>query len=86
MKFASVKDVKAKFGAYVKASEAGPVLITRKGKAVAALIPLERREDVERLMLGCSPQLRKMLSRARERVRSGRSITHEQFWRETRAR
>jgi prevent-host-death family protein len=50
MKIASVADVKAKFSSYVKASGQGPVVITRNGKAVAAIVPVEDEDDVERLI------------------------------------
>ncbi len=82
MKIASVADVKAKFSAYVKASDKGPIVITRNGKAVAAIISLTEDEDVERLMLGYSPKLRAILSAARQRVRSGQGIPHGEFWRQ----
>ena len=38
MKIASVADVKARLSAYLKESEAGPVVVTRNGKAVAVLL------------------------------------------------
>ncbi len=85
MKIASVADVKAKFSAYVKASGQSPVIITRNGKAVAAIIPVTDEQDLERLMLGYSPKLRAILSAARKRIRSGRAIPHDRFWRETAA-
>lgn len=80
MKIASVADVKAKLSAYVKASGDSPVVITRNGKAVAAIIPLADDEDLERLMFGYSPKLRAILSAARRRIRSGQGVSHEQFW------
>jgi prevent-host-death family protein len=82
MKIASIADVKAKLSAYVKASSQSPVVITRNGKAVAAIIPLEDEQDLERLMLGYSPKLRAILSAARERIRGGHSVPHDQFWKE----
>lgn len=85
MKIASVADIKAKFSAYVKASDKGPVVITRNGKAVAAIIPLAEDEDVERLLLGYSPKLRAILSAARNRIRSGQGIHHNEFWRQVRS-
>jgi prevent-host-death family protein len=81
MKIASVADVKAKLSAYVKTSSKSPVIITRNGKAVAAIIPLADEDDIERFMLGYSPKLRAILSAARRRVRDGRGIPHQQFWR-----
>jgi prevent-host-death family protein len=38
MKIAPVADVKSRFSAYLKASEEGPVIVTRNGKPVAVLI------------------------------------------------
>ncbi len=81
MKVASIADVKAKLSAYVNASAESPVVITRNGRAVAALIPLCEDEDVERLVLGYSPKLRAILSAARQRVRRGEGIPHDRLWR-----
>jgi prevent-host-death family protein len=80
MKIASIADVKAKFSAYVKASGQSPVVITRNGKAVAAIIPLADEEDIERLMLGYSPRLRSILSAARQRAKAGQAVAHDAFW------
>jgi prevent-host-death family protein len=80
MKIASLADVKAKLSAYVKASGQGPVVITRSGKAVAAIIPLADEEDVERLMLGYSSKLRAILSAARHRLEAGQGVPHDEFW------
>lgn len=38
MKIASVATIKAKLSAYLKASEEGPVVITRHGKPIAAML------------------------------------------------
>ena len=84
MKIASLADVKAKFSAYVKASGKSPVVITRNGKAVAAIISLEEEDDLERLMLSYSPKLRSILSAARQRIRNGKQLSHQEFWREAR--
>jgi prevent-host-death family protein len=80
MKTASVADVKARFSAYVKASGKSPVVITKNGKAVAALIPLTTEDDLERLALGYSPRLRKVLDAARSRMQEGQGIPHDEFW------
>jgi prevent-host-death family protein len=80
MKVASVADIKAKLSAYVKASEQGPVVITRNGKAVAALVPVGDDEDIERLLMSYSPRLQALLSAARHRLRLGRGIPHSGFW------
>jgi prevent-host-death family protein len=38
MSIASVADVKAKFSGYLKASEEGPIVVTKNGKPVAMLV------------------------------------------------
>ena len=80
MKVASVADLGAHVNRYVKAS-ASPVVITRKGKAVAILLALEGDEDdLERLMLSCSPKFRAIVSAAKERFARGEGIPEKDFW------
>ena len=82
MKIAPVAEVKAKFSEYVKASEKGPVIVTRNGKAVAVLLSVADDDDVERLVLANSARLQAILNEAREEIRKGKGIPHEQFWME----
>ena len=90
MKIASVADVKAHFSAYVKASEQGPVVVTRNGKAVAVLVGVQDDEEVECLLLAHSRKLRTVLDAADRRIDDGAGIGHDEFWRQvesaTRAR
>ena len=85
MKVASVAQVKADFGVYLKASERGPVVVTRSGKPVAVLLRARSEEDLERLLMGHSPKLQAILQAARRRFRSGAGIPHETFWKEVEA-
>ena len=49
-KYRSVADVKAKLSEYIRAAEHGdPVVITRHGRAVAALVGSEELQMLERL-------------------------------------
>ena len=49
-KYRSVAEVKAKLSEYIRAAEHGdPVVITRHGQAVAALVSSEEVETLERL-------------------------------------
>ena len=82
MKIAPVAEVKAKFSAYLKASEKGAVIVTRKGKPVAVLLSLTADEDVERLVLANSPKFQSLLDVARRQIREGKGIPHEEFWAE----
>jgi prevent-host-death family protein len=80
MKIASVADVKAKLSSFLKDSEEGPVVVTRNGKPVAVLLGVSDEDELERLLLAYSPRLRAILDAARERIRQGAGIPHEEFW------
>lgn len=80
MKIASVAEVKARLSAYLKASAAGPVVVTRNGKAVAVLVGVADDEDVERLLLAHSRKLRAILDAAERRIDEGAGIDHDPFW------
>ena len=54
MKIASVATVKANLSAYIKASEDELIVITKNGKPVAVLLPMEDDDELERLALAYS--------------------------------
>lgn len=80
MKIAPIAEVKARFSAYLKASEEGPVVVTRHGKPVAVLLAVEDEAELERLMLAYSPRIQALLQRARQQMRRKGGIGHEEFW------
>jgi prevent-host-death family protein len=80
VKVASVAELKSKLADYLKASEEGPVIVTRNGKPVAVLLGVEDEDEVERLILGHSPKLRAILEESREQIRDGKGIPHDEFW------
>jgi prevent-host-death family protein len=82
MKIASVADVKANLSAYIKASTEELVVITRNGKPVAVLLPMEDDDELERLALAYSRRFQAILHQAREQVRAGGGIPHDDFWRD----
>jgi prevent-host-death family protein len=82
MKIASVADVKARFSSFLKESKGGPVIVTRNGKPVGVLLHMEDEEEIERLLLAYSPQLRKILSAGRHEIQTAGSISHREFWEE----
>ena len=45
MKIASVAEIKSQFSAFLKASEAGPVVVTRNGKPVAVIVGVQDEVD-----------------------------------------
>ena len=82
MKIASIAEVKANLSAYVKASEAELVVITRNGKPVAALLPVANDEELERLALAYSKRFQAILSEARDQFTTNGGIPHVDFWRD----
>ena len=82
MKIASVAEVKAKFSGYLKASEQGPVVVTKNGKPVAVLLAVTDEDEIERLLLAHSPKFQGILEIAEGQIREGKGVKHEDFWRE----
>ena len=82
MRIASVADVKAKFSGYLKASEQGPVVVTKNGRPVAMLLSITDEEEIERMLLAYSPKFQSILELADQQIRDGKGIKHEDFWRD----
>jgi prevent-host-death family protein len=82
MKIASLADVKAKFSSYIKASESGPVVVTKNSKPVALLLGVHDEDEIERMILAYSPKFQSILQTAEKQIRAGKGIRHEDFWRE----
>lgn len=82
MRIASVADVKARFSAFVRSSEEGPVVVTRNGRPVAVLVGVQDEDEVESLLMAYSPKLRAILDRSLRQISEGRALGHEDFWSE----
>lgn len=80
MKIASVAEVKSQFSAYLKASEGGPVVVTRNGRPVAVIVGVQDEDEIERLLMAYSPQLRAILESSRLQIREGLCLNEEEFW------
>jgi prevent-host-death family protein len=80
MKIASVAEIESRFSAFLKASEDGPVVVTRNGRAVAVIIGVQDEEGIERLLMAYSPHLRTILDRSRQQFRDGQWLSEEEFW------
>ncbi len=86
MRIASVADIKARFSAFLKASEeSGPVVVTRNGRPVAVLLSIADEDEIERLILAYSPRFQGLLKAARRRIEETGGIHHDDFWREVEA-
>ena len=82
MNTASVAALKAHLNDYLEQSQQGPIIVTRSGKPVAALVALTDNDELERLILSQSPKFRAIVERSRRQIEQTGGIPHEQFWRE----
>lgn len=80
MRRAPVAKVKARFSAYLKRCEEGPVIITKNGRPAAVLIAVPDEQELERLILAHTPRFRRLLAAARGRIQETGGIEHEAFW------
>lgn len=80
MKIAPVAEVKAKFSAYLKESQQGPVVVTRNGKPVAILLSIAEDDDLERVVLANSGKFQAILAKARGELEGGEGLDHKRFW------
>jgi len=81
MKIAPLADVKARLSAYLDECETeGPIVITRNGKAAAILLAPKDEEDLERLILAHSRRFQALLTKSRQSIRTGKGVSHNEFW------
>jgi prevent-host-death family protein len=82
MKSASVAEVKSQFSRFLKASEGGPVVVTRNGKPVAVIVGIQDEDEIERVLMACSPRLQAILQKSRKQIRDGDVLSHEEIWKQ----
>jgi len=81
MKTASIAEIKIRLSAYLAQCETdGPVVITRKGKAVAVLLSPYDEDDLERLLLSRSPRFKALLNKSRRSIEAGKGLSRVDFW------
>ena len=80
MKVAPVAEVKARLSHYLKVCAAGPVIVTKNGRPAAALVAVSDEEELERLVLAHTPRFMAILDSAKRRIRKGKGIKHDDFW------
>ena len=81
MRIAPLSEVKAHLSACVEECEtAGPIVITRSGRAVAVLLAPMDDDDLERLITAHSLPLRRLLNRSRRSLRAGKGLSRDEFW------
>ncbi len=82
MRIASLADVKSRFSQCVRECHEHPIVITRNGRATAALIPISDPEEIEGLVLANSPKFRKLIALSRQRLAETGGVGEDEFWAE----
>ena len=55
-----------------------PVIITRRGKPAASLLPLNS-EDLEDFVIENSPEIRKMIDASRQDIKGGKTVSLDTY-------
>lgn len=72
MKLLELEEAKGSLSDYARKNRRDAVVVTRHGKPISALVPLDSGADLERLSLSANPRFRAILERSRAEVRAGR--------------
>lgn len=80
MKIAPLADVKARFSAYIKKINNGPVIVTKNGKPVAVMMGISDKDDLERILLATSPKFQALLDKAERRIKETGGLSHDDVW------
>ncbi len=82
MKLLELEEAKGSLSDYARKNRRDAVVVTRKGKPMSALVPLDSRADLERLSLSTNPRFRAILERSRAEVRAGKVTSSAEIRRE----
>jgi len=80
MTIASLAEVKARFSAYIEACKKLPIVVTKNGRAAAVLLSVADDDELESILLACSPRFKKLLERSNREIDRGEGIPHEESW------
>ena len=72
MKLLELEEAKGSLSDYARKNRRNAVVVTRNGKPISALVPLDAGADLERLSLSTNPRFRAILERSRAEVRAGK--------------
>lgn len=77
MKVVALEDARDSLSDYARKNRRDAVIVTRRGRPVSALVPLEPGADIERISLAASPRFRAILERSRADVRQGKVLSSD---------
>lgn len=78
MKVVELDEAKGSLSDYARKNRRDAVVITRRGKPLSALLPLEKGADLERLVLSMSPRFRAIVELSRAEVKAGKVVSSDE--------
>ena len=75
MKVVEMAEAKGSLSEYARRNRRQAVVVTKRGKPVSALLPLEPGADLERLSLSMNARFRAILEQSRAEVRAGKVLS-----------
>lgn len=78
MKLVEISKATTSLGDYARRLRKRPVVVTRKGKPVAALVPIEN-ADLETISLSTNPKFLAIIERSRQRMKTEGGIPMEEM-------
>jgi prevent-host-death family protein len=78
VKIVEIDDAKRSLSDYARQHRRDAVVVTKRGKPVSALLPLQPGANLERIALAVSPRFRAILERSRAEVRSGKIVSSDE--------
>jgi hypothetical protein len=77
MRKIEINQATSPLGQYARELESGPLVLTKDGHAVAALLPIDD-ADLQSLALSLSPRFQAVIDKARAEYREGRSLSSDE--------
>ena len=78
MKIVEMNEAKGSLSDYARRNRRHAVVVTKRGRPVSALLPLQKGADLERLALSLNARFRAILDQSQAEVRAGKVVSSEE--------
>jgi prevent-host-death family protein len=78
VKIVEMNEAKGSLSDYARRNRRHAVVVTKRGRPVSALLPLQKGADLERLALSLNARFRAILDKSQAEVRAGKVVASEE--------
>jgi prevent-host-death family protein len=78
VKIVEMNEAKGSLSDYARRNRRHAVVVTKRGRPVSALLPLQKGADLERLALSLNARFRAILDKSQAEVRAGKVVSSEE--------